>query len=132
MFSISETAKQTGFTPHTLRYYEKIGLLSSPARSSGKRLYSEGEVRLLQFIKVLKNTGMSLEDIQEFLLDGCLLESKNQKQERSAKVQKRINILQRHLSALKQQREEIEIIMKMTEEKMGYYKGILERDNDEQ
>ena len=36
MYSISETAMKTGFTAHTLRYYEKIGLLSSPLRKGGK------------------------------------------------------------------------------------------------
>ncbi|MBT2723316.1 MerR family transcriptional regulator [Bacillus sp. ISL-46] len=96
MYSISEVAAQTGFTAHTLRYYEKIGLLTSPTRSSGKRMYTPGDVRLLQFMKILKNTGMTLEDIQEFLQDGCLLEKNDMERERYAKIQKRTRILQKH------------------------------------
>jgi DNA-binding transcriptional MerR regulator len=132
MFSISEVAEQTGFTSHTLRYYEKIGLLSSPARQGGKRLYTAGDVRLLQFMKVLKNTGMSLEDIQEFLVDGCLMESQDTVQQRSNKVQKRMQILQKHLLTLEQQRKEIEMVIDLTEEKLGMYKKMLEeRESNE-
>ncbi|WML38375.1 MerR family transcriptional regulator [Neobacillus sp. OS1-2] len=127
MFTISEVAKETGFTAHTLRYYEKIGLLSSPIRHGGKRLYTEGDIRLLQFMKVLKNTGMSLEEIREFLLDGCLLESEDSEQERTPKVQKRMNILQKHLLTLEQQKKEIEMVIQLTEEKLENYQEMLDR-----
>lgn len=126
MYSISEVAEKTGFTSHTLRYYEKIGLLSSPTRQGGKRLYTAGDVRLLEFMKVLKNTGMSLEDIQEFLVDGCILESRETMQERNYKVQKRMDILQKHLLTLEQQQKEINMVIALTEEKLGMYKKMLE------
>ncbi|MFJ7725085.1 MerR family transcriptional regulator [Neobacillus sp. NPDC097160] len=125
MYNISEVAKETGFTAHTLRYYEKIGLLSSPIRQGGKRLYTAGDIRLLQFMKVLKNTGMSLEDIQEFLLDGCLLESEESEQERTPKVQKRMDILLKHLVTLVQQKKEIEMVIGLTEEKLVTYREML-------
>ncbi|MFK9091082.1 MerR family transcriptional regulator [Bacillus salipaludis] len=125
MYNISEVANETGFTAHTLRYYEKIGLLSSPIRQGGKRLYTAGDIRLLQFMKVLKNTGMSLEDIQEFLLDGCLLESEESEQERTPKVQKRMDILQKHLVTLEQQKKEIEMVIGLTEEKLVTYREML-------
>ncbi|WHY87387.1 MerR family transcriptional regulator [Neobacillus novalis] len=126
MFSISEVAKETGFSAHTLRYYEKIGLLSSPKKLGGKRQYTAGDIRLLKFMKVLKNTGMSLEDIQEFLLDGCLLESEDSEQERTPKVQKRMNILQKHLLTLEQQKKEIGMVIRLTEEKLETYQEMLE------
>jgi DNA-binding transcriptional MerR regulator len=132
MYSISEVAQQTGFTAHTLRYYEKIGLLSSPARQGGKRLYTAGEIRLLQFMKVLKHTGMSLEDIQEFLVDGCLLEkSSESEQERNMKVRKRKNILEKHLLTLEQQKRELEMVIQLTEEKLTAYRDLLEEGSDE-
>ena len=131
MYSISEVAEQTGFSAHTLRYYEKIGLLSSPTRLGGKRLYTAGEIRLLQFMKVLKNTGMSLEDIQEFLVDGCLLENKDAEQDRSKKVQKRKNILEKHLLTLEQQKRELEMVIQLTEEKLATYQDMLEEDQNE-
>ena len=131
VYSISEVAEQTGFSAHTLRYYEKIGLLSSPTRLGGKRLYTAEEVRLLQFMKVLKNTGMSLENIQEFLVDGCLLENKDAEQDRSKKVQKRKNILEKHLLTLEQQKRELEMVIQLTEEKLATYQDMLEEEQNE-
>lgn len=131
MYSISKVSKETGFSAHTLRYYEKIGLLNNPARQNGKRTYSEGDIRLLRFMKVLKNTGMSLEDIQEFLLDGCLLESNVSDEEKGTKVQKRIHILKKHFQSLLQQREEIEMVINLTKEKLDMYQEMVEGDKNE-
>ena len=131
MYSISEVAIQTGFTSHALRYYEKIGLLCSPTRQSGKRQYTAGDIRLLQFIKILKNTGMSLEDIHEFLVDGCLLERNDSALERSMKVQKRIAILQKHLLTLEQQKKEIERVIDLTEEKLVTYQAMMKEEQNE-
>ena len=128
MFSISEVSKETGFSTHTLRYYEKIGLLASPKRLNGKRNYTAGDIRLLQFMKVLKNTGMSLDNIQEFLLDGCILENQDPDQEKSTKVQKRIDILKKHLIYLKEQQKEIEMVIQLTEEKLSIYKEMTKED----
>ena len=131
MFSISEVSKETGFSTHTLRYYEKIGLLASPDRHHGKRTYTEGDIRLLQFMKVLKNTGMSLDNIQEFLLDGCILENQDPDQEKSTKVHKRIDILQKHLIYLKEQQQEIETVIQLTEEKLSIYKEMTKEDQND-
>jgi len=131
MYSISEVSKQTGFSAHTLRYYEKIGLLATPGRQNGKRQYTAGDIRLLQFMRVLKTTGMSLEDIQEFLLDGCILESEDTTRDRSAKAQKRMAILQKHLLALQEQRKEIDMVIRLTEEKLAVYQDMLEEDQND-
>lgn len=125
MYRISEVAKQTGFTEHTLRYYEKIGLFSSSARQSGRRLYTEGDVRLLQFMKRLKNTGMSLENIQQFLVDGCILENNDLTAEKGKKIVKRMEILQRHLLSLELQREEIDQVISLTKEKLAFYEEMV-------
>jgi DNA-binding transcriptional MerR regulator len=131
MYSISEVADQTGFSAHTLRYYEKIGLMTSPNRKNGKRVYSEGDIRLLQFMKLLKNTGMSLDDIQEFLVDGCILEM-DSVPIRMTKVKKRFHILQKHLLTLEQQKKELEMVIKLTEEKLVTYQTMLEGEINEE
>ena len=132
MYSISETAMKTGFTAHTLRYYEKIGLLSSPLRKGGKRRYTEGEIRLLKFMKMLKQTGMSLDDIQEFLKDGCLLENIDLTDTQLKKIQTRVDILKKHLLLLKEQKQEIEIVMNVTKEKLGTYETMIGGLEDEE
>jgi DNA-binding transcriptional MerR regulator len=125
MYSISEVAMKTEFTAHTLRYYEKIGLLSSPLRKGGKRRYTEGEIRLLKFMKMLKQTGMSLEDIQEFLKDGCLLENIDSAAIQLKKIQTRADILNKHLLLLEKQKQEIETVMNVTKEKLGTYETMI-------
>ncbi|MEB4860685.1 MULTISPECIES: MerR family transcriptional regulator [Priestia] len=131
MYSISEVAMKTGFTAHTLRYYEKIGLLTSPLRKGGKRRYTEGEIRLLKFMKMLKQTGMSLEDIQEFLKDGCLLENIDSTAIQLKKIQTRAEILNKHLLLLEKQKQEIETVMNVTKEKLEAYKTMIGDLKDE-
>ncbi|WP_394549321.1 MerR family transcriptional regulator [Priestia aryabhattai] len=131
MYSISEVAMKTGFTAHTLRYYEKIGLLSSPLRKGGKRRYTEGEIRLLKFMKMLKQTGMSLEDIQEFLKDGCLLENIDSAAIHLKKIQTRADILNKHLLLLEKQKQEIETVMNVTKEKLERYETMIGDLKDE-
>ena len=89
MYKIGEVAELTGMSIHTLRYYEKLGLLPPPTRNSGIRQYTEGDVRLLKFLYSLKQTGMSLEEIAEFASDGCIIEEIRQKKRGSTSESKR-------------------------------------------
>ena len=55
-YVISIAAKLVGVETHTLRYYEKIGLIQ-PYRSRGKiRYYSESDIDLLKHVKTLVMT----------------------------------------------------------------------------
>lgn len=54
-------------SPHTLRYYEKIGLLKNIHRtSSGNRTYTSKDLKWITFVKRLKETAMPLEDILKY------------------------------------------------------------------
>jgi len=64
---IKEFAKQCGLSPHTLRYYEKIGLLPVIDRTdSNHRRYSERDVVWIAFVKRLKETHMPLAEILRY------------------------------------------------------------------
>ena len=68
MYSIREVSRKTGLSVHTLRYYEKEGLLSGVQRTSGGfRQYTEADLETLSLICCLKNTGMSLQEITRFV-----------------------------------------------------------------
>jgi DNA-binding transcriptional MerR regulator len=68
LFPIAELGRRTGFTPATLRYYEKIGLLDAPPRSeAGYRLYGRDAEARLQFIRRAKQLGLSLDEIRELV-----------------------------------------------------------------
>ena len=67
-YGIAETAQLTGLTAHTLRYYERDGLmLRSVARSaSGHRLYSDTDLRWIGTIGRLRGTGMPISDVRRY------------------------------------------------------------------
>ena len=68
MYSIQEVSNKTGLTAHTLRYYEKEGLISGVERSQGGfRQYSDEDLEWLGLICCLKNTGMPLQEIARFV-----------------------------------------------------------------
>ena len=68
MLKISELSQQTGLSAHTLRYYEKHGLINASTRSeAGYRYYNDSDVRRVEFVKTARNTGFSLEDISQLL-----------------------------------------------------------------
>ena len=67
-YSIKQVSEQTNLKPHVLRYYEKEGLLPFICRSeSGIRRYSEFDLEWLGLICCLKNTGMSIKQIKDFV-----------------------------------------------------------------
>ena len=65
---IGVIATRAGVPIKTIRYYEDVGLLPKPARtSSGYRLYAPESVDRLQFIKKAQSLGLRLPDIKEIL-----------------------------------------------------------------
>ena len=63
---IGQVARKTGLSVDAIRFYEKAGLLTRPARTqSGYRLYQEREVADLEFIQRAQQLGFSLNEIRE-------------------------------------------------------------------
>ncbi|WP_394823476.1 MerR family transcriptional regulator [Pendulispora albinea] len=66
-YTIREVAAMTDVTVHTLRYYERIGLLAGVPRSaSGHRRYGEDEVRWITFLRKIQRTGMPIRHMLEY------------------------------------------------------------------
>ena len=66
--SIGEAAKAAGTGAETIRYYEKIGLLPKPARTSGNyRSYGSQEVSRLTFIRRARELGFRLDQVRMLL-----------------------------------------------------------------
>ena len=67
-YTIGDVAARTGISAHTLRYYDKEGLLSFVKRSeSGTRLFTKEDFEPLYTITVLKKSGMPIRKIREFM-----------------------------------------------------------------
>jgi DNA-binding transcriptional MerR regulator len=65
--TIQEAARATGLTPHTLRYYERVGLIHPIEREENtRRRYSSDDIGWIQFITKLRATGMSIRDMQKY------------------------------------------------------------------
>ena len=65
--TISKLSELTGLSIHTLRYYEKIGLILNVDRDAkGHRDYSDKDVIWIEFIKRLKATDMPLSEMKRF------------------------------------------------------------------
>ncbi|TGK12382.1 MerR family transcriptional regulator [Leptospira fletcheri] len=124
--SISEISEITNFSSYTLRYYEKIGILPKPERMHGKdRKYSEKEIRHLKGIKALKEMNMSLDDIKEFFIEGCLLDQVQSGENFKPPLNKRIRILETHLQKLEQKKKDLEAMIKLTKAKLKEYETLL-------
>jgi DNA-binding transcriptional MerR regulator len=122
MYTIQQVAEQTGLTPHTLRYYEKIGVLPPPSRKSGgARIYAEADVKFMVFINSLKKTGMSLTDITEFVTDGCVWDKVRKNENLQPSLAMRIEILLKHRAKMESIKKELEAVIAATDEKLAIY-----------
>jgi DNA-binding transcriptional MerR regulator len=62
--AIQEAAARTGLSAHTLRYYERIGLIDEIRRGSdGRRRYDADDLAWLEFLTRLRATGMPVRDM---------------------------------------------------------------------
>ena len=66
--SIAEAAERTGLTAHTLRYYERDGLLlhSVDRAPSGHRRYTDQDLRGIEMVTRLRATGMPIRDVRRY------------------------------------------------------------------
>lgn len=65
--SIQEVAERMDLSTHTLRYYERIGLIHPVERaSSGHRRYSEDDLGWIDFLKKLRRTGMPVNEMKRY------------------------------------------------------------------
>jgi DNA-binding transcriptional MerR regulator len=65
--TIAEVAERTGLTRHTLRYYERDGLMLGVGRAgSGHRRYSEHDLGWIELITKLRATGMPIREVRRY------------------------------------------------------------------
>src|SRR6185436_13315971 len=65
--TIQEVAQATGLSAHTLRYYERIGLIHPIEREeNARRRYTADDIGWIEFLLKLRATGMSIKDMQKY------------------------------------------------------------------
>lgn len=66
--TIAEVGKKYNLTPDTLRYYERIGLISNvPREKNGIRNYDDKTCRRIEFIKCMRDAGVEIEILIEYI-----------------------------------------------------------------
>ncbi|KIL37803.1 MerR family transcriptional regulator [Gordoniibacillus kamchatkensis] len=129
MYTIGQVAEITGFSPDTLRYYEKLGLVKPPHRSAGGiRTYNDDNVRSLTSLKCLKKTGLSLEEMKEFIQEGqCFANRSTLRDEDEISILNRIKILAEHLNRMEEQRRELDHLINLTQQNLKLHHELLQQ-----
>lgn len=112
--TIAQTAEMLDVSAHTLRYYERIGLVSVPRDASGNRRYDADAVRRLVFLTRMRLSGMAIRDLQHYveLVD-----------EGEDTVPERLEMLLEHRDTIRRQISELTLSLAATEYKIATYGG---------
>lgn len=104
-YTISQAAQRFGVEPHTLRFYEKEGIITPTRTETGIRAYTEENMAQLEMAMCLKSSGMPLKDIRRYFDlveqgDETLEERLRIFEEHRAHVLEGIAELQKHLEKI--------------------------------
>ena len=73
--TIAEVAQSSGLTAHTIRYYERAGVLPKPTlNEAGRRDYNSAQSSLIMCVGAMRRAGMSINDMKAFAQDSARIE----------------------------------------------------------
>jgi DNA-binding transcriptional MerR regulator len=112
--TVADAARETGVSAHTLRYYERAGLLQPVERDgSGHRRFTAGDVDWVTIITKLRATGMPIRRIRQYA--ELVWEGEGNERERLA-------LLERHREDVLARLAEIERNLELVDFKIGLYR----------
>ncbi|UFZ02986.1 MerR family transcriptional regulator [Bradyrhizobium ontarionense] len=119
---IGELARQSGLTPHTIRYYERIGLLPRADRDHAQqRDYDASILTWIEFLGRLKATGMPIRDMLRY----AELRARG-----AATEPERRQLLERHRDVVRAHVAALQDCLLVLDGKIAGYAGTNERTND--
>lgn len=112
--SVQEVSELLDVSPHTLRYYERIGLVDIDRDASGHRRYDTDAIRRLVFLTRMRLSGMPIRDLQHYveLVDAG-----------EETVPERLDMLLEHRDTLRRQIRQLTLSLAATEYKITTYGG---------
>lgn len=121
-FTLQEVVQRSGLSEHTLRYYERIGLLDRVNRdsSSGHRRYTTEDVQNIEALACLRTTGMSIEDMRTYfalLKDG------------KAAADQQLALFEAQRKALEQELAQKQEHLRYLEHKVAFWKAMQSGDD---
>ena len=117
--TVAEAADATGLSAHTLRYYERAGLLDPIIRNgSGHRRYRTSDLDRIEFLTRLRATGMPIREVRRYaqLLKGG-----------DATNEERLALLEAHRQAVRAELEATARNLELIDWKINFYKERLGR-----
>ena len=115
--TIREFAEYTGLSAHTLRYYERIGLMSKVARGpNGHRVYGPHDAQWVAFLHRLRETGMPIRE---------MLRYSAMRAEGDASLARRLALLEQHAEQLAEQLRTQHEHLARLRDKIALYKAQL-------
>jgi DNA-binding transcriptional MerR regulator len=117
--SISDAARISGLSAHTLRYYERAGLLDPVDRSAnGHRRYAQADLERIAFLTKLRATGMPIRKVREYA--ELLREGEGNEEARLA-------LLEAHREAVKALLDETARNLELIDYKIDLYRETLRK-----
>lgn len=113
-WDITTMARHVGVSPHTLQYYERIGLIEVARDVSGHRRYGAATVRRVVFLTRMRTAGMPISDLQRYV---ALVDEGEQT------VPERLDLLMEHRDTLRAQIAHLQLALATTEYKIATYGG---------
>jgi DNA-binding transcriptional MerR regulator len=115
--TIQEVAARTGMSVHTLRYYERAGLLDPVGRAtSGHRRYTASDFNWIAFLMRLRTTGMSIRQMQEF---------SDLRRQGESTLSERLVFLEAHQQQVREHIRELEYHLAMIDVKIQHTRRLL-------
>lgn len=117
MYSAKETAKMTGLSTATLRYYEKEKLLPQIARNSQKyRQYTDEDIEWIKMIQCMRMANISIKSIKRYV--SLLIQG-------GTTLKQRYIMVQEHMEDIKSQRANSQSALVLTQSKLAFYENLL-------
>ena len=112
-YTIGQMAEKLGVAPSTLRYYDKEGLLPFVERTAGGiRIFNDGDLETLKIINCLKDTGMQIKDIRNFM--AMVVEG-------DSTIDDRLELFRKRKEQVEKQMEELQKTLDIIQYKCWYY-----------
>lgn len=118
-YTISQVAKQFQVEPHTLRFYEKEGMISPQRGPGGARVYTDEDVAQLEMTLCLRSTGMPIKEIRRYfqLVD-----------QGDGTVEQRLELFAQHRQRVLGEIADLQKNLSRIEHKMEIYRQLAEKD----
>lgn len=121
-YSIGQVAERTGLSSYTLRYYDKEGLMPFVHRGvGGRREFTENDLDFVDLIACLKETGMSLKEIKEFV---------NMSLEGDSTLEARLEMFKKQRAEVLRQIEQSQRYLEKLDHKVRYFEAAQKKSSE--